>query len=64
MERLTLNSIYFPYNVPTKADPQGGLVPSQEKRVLDVASGFKQYLQFHPEGHLILEAYCDHRGSS
>ena len=64
VERLTLNSIYFPYNVPTTADPQGGLVPSQEKRVLDVANSFKQYLQFHPEAHLILEAHCDHRGSS
>jgi hypothetical protein len=64
VERLTLNSIYFPYNVPTKSDPQGGLVPSQEKRALDVASGFKQYLQYQPGAHLILEAYCDQRGSS
>jgi len=64
VERLTLNSIYFPYNVPTMADPQGGLVPSQEKRALDVASSFKQYLQYQPQAHLILEAHCDHRGSS
>jgi len=63
-ERLTLNSIYFPYNVPTTADPQGGFVPSQEKRALDVANSFKQYLQYHADAHLILEAHCDHRGSS
>jgi len=59
-----LNSIYFPYNVPTTADPQGGFVPSQEKRALDVANSFKQYLQYHADAHLILEAHCDHRGSS
>jgi hypothetical protein len=64
VEKLTLNSIYFPYNVPTKADPQGGLVPSQEKRALDVANSFKQYLQYQSGAHLILEAHCDHRGSS
>jgi hypothetical protein len=64
VEQLTLNSIYFPYNVPTKADPQGGLVPSQEKRALEVANGFKQYLQYQSGAHLILEAYCDQRGTS
>jgi plastocyanin len=61
--RLTLNSIYFPYNLPTTADAQGGLVPSQSKRVSDVSDNFKQYLQIHPDAHLILEAHCDHRGS-
>jgi hypothetical protein len=64
VERLTLNSIYFPYNVPTMADPQGGLVPSQEKRALDVANSFKQYLQYQSGAHLVLEAHCDHRGTS
>jgi hypothetical protein len=62
--KLTLNSIYFPYNLPTKADPQGGLVPSQARRVGDIADTFKQYLQLRPEAHLILEAHADHRGTS
>jgi hypothetical protein len=61
--KLTLNSIYFPYDLPTAADPQGGLVPSQAARVNEIADTFKQYLQIHPEAHLILEAHCDHRGS-
>jgi hypothetical protein len=64
VEKLTLNSIYFPYNVPSKSDPQGGLVPSQEKRALDVANSFKQYLQYQSGAHLVLEAHCDHRGTS
>jgi hypothetical protein len=62
--KLTLNSIYFPYNLPTQADPQGGLVPSQSRRVSDISDTFKQYLQIRPEAHLLLEAHADHRGSS
>ena len=61
--KLTFNSIYFPTNVPTKANPEGGLVPSQEKRLDEVASNFKQYLEFRPEAHLILEAHADLRGT-
>ena len=63
VSKLTLNSIYFPYDLPSRAEPQGGLVPGQEKRVLDIADTFKQYLQIHPDAHLTLTAYCDHRGS-
>ena len=62
--KLTFNSLYFPYNVPSKADPQGGLVSSQEKRLDEVATNFKQYLGFRPEAHLILEAHADRRGTS
>ena len=63
VSKLTLTSIYFPYDLPTTANPQGGLAPSQEKRALDIADTFKQYLQIHPDAHLTLTAYCDHRGS-
>jgi len=63
VSKLTFNSIYFPYNQPTRTDPQGALVPSEEARALDVANAFKEYLQIHPEAHLILQAHCDHRGS-
>jgi outer membrane protein OmpA-like peptidoglycan-associated protein len=61
---LTFNSIYFPTNLPTKMNPEGGLVPSQEKRLDEVASNFKQYLEFRPEAHLILEAHADQRGAA
>jgi outer membrane protein OmpA-like peptidoglycan-associated protein len=62
--RLSFNSTYFNYDRPSKADPQGGLVPSQENRLRDVASNFKQYLGFRPEAHLILGAHADQRGTS
>jgi len=62
--KLSFNSIYFPYNVPTKADPEGGLVSSQERRLEEMVSNFKQYLIYRPEAHLILEAHADHRGAA
>jgi outer membrane protein OmpA-like peptidoglycan-associated protein len=61
--KLTFNSIYFPTNLPTAADPKGGLVPSQEKRLQEVVSNFKQYMVLRPEAKLILEAHADLRGS-
>ena len=62
--KLTLNSIYFPYDLPATSNPQGGLVPSEANRTLEVAQNFKQYLQSHPEARLTLEGHCDHRGTS
>jgi outer membrane protein OmpA-like peptidoglycan-associated protein len=61
--RLTFNSIYFPTNMPTIANPQSGLVPSQEKRLEEIVTNFKQYLALRPEANLILEAHADLRGS-
>jgi len=62
--RLSFNSTYFNYDRPSRADPQGGLVSSQENRLRDVASDFKKYLEFRPEAHLILGAHADQRGTS
>jgi len=61
--KLTFNSIYFPYNLPTKVDPQGGLVPSQDKRLDEIVTNFKEYMTVRPEANLILGAHCDLRGS-
>ena len=61
--KLTFNSIYFPTNLPTQADPKAGLVSSQEKRLEEIVSNFKQYLTLRPEANLILEAHADLRGS-
>ncbi|MFZ0959788.1 MAG: OmpA family protein [Terriglobia bacterium] len=61
--KLTFNSIYFPTNLPTVAEPQGGLVPSQVNRLNEIVTNFKQYLTLRPEANLILEAHADLRGS-
>jgi hypothetical protein len=61
--KLPGNSIYFPYDLPRKAKPQGGLVSSQERLLEQLASNFKQYLQFSPDAQLLFEGHADRRGS-
>jgi outer membrane protein OmpA-like peptidoglycan-associated protein len=61
--KLGLNSVYFPTDWPTKEEPQGGLVSSQEERAKENAADFKKYLAYQPEAKVILEAYADVRGS-
>jgi outer membrane protein OmpA-like peptidoglycan-associated protein len=60
---LTFNSIYFPTNLPTKAEPDGGLVPSQQARIDNIVTNFKMYMAIRPEAKLILGAHADLRGS-
>jgi hypothetical protein len=61
--RLAMNSIYFPTALPSKQDPSGGLVMSQERALTDLATGFKRYLEARPDAHLIIQAHADQRGS-
>jgi outer membrane protein OmpA-like peptidoglycan-associated protein len=61
--KLTFNSVYFPYNLPTAADPQAGLVPSQDRRLDEIVTNFKEYLTVRPEAKLILGAHADVRGT-
>jgi len=61
--KLPGESVYFPTNLPTKAKPEGGLVSSQAQRLQDLVANFKQYLQFSPDAHLMLEGHADRRGS-
>ncbi|HEV2117650.1 MAG TPA: OmpA family protein [Terriglobales bacterium] len=62
--RLALHSIYFPTAQPTVANPNGGLVPSQQKTLLALAGDFAKYLQSKPDAKLILEGHADPRGSA
>jgi outer membrane protein OmpA-like peptidoglycan-associated protein/opacity protein-like surface antigen len=61
--RLSLHSIYFPTARPTVANPGGGLVESQQKVLLLLASDFNRYLTFKPQARLILEGHADRRGA-
>jgi outer membrane protein OmpA-like peptidoglycan-associated protein len=61
--KLPGNSIYFPFDLPKKTKPEGGLVESQRQMLEQLVSNFKQYLQFSPDAHLILEGHADRRGS-
>jgi hypothetical protein len=61
--RLALHSIYFQTARPLEADPNGGLVDSQEKILGTLAQDFTKYLKYSPDAHLILGGYADNRGS-
>jgi outer membrane protein OmpA-like peptidoglycan-associated protein len=61
--RLAMNSVYFPTALPSKQDPSGGLVMSQQRALTGLAEAFKRYLEARPEAHLILQAHADRRGS-
>jgi outer membrane protein OmpA-like peptidoglycan-associated protein len=62
--RLALHSVYFPTGQPTAKDPNAGLLPSQQKILLTMATDFKKYLQAKPDAHMTLEGHADQRGSA
>lgn len=62
-KRLDLHSIYFQTARPTAANPNSGLVRSQENILATLAEDFKKYLRFRPDAHLILGGHADERGS-
>ena len=61
--RLALHSVYFPTGQPPTNKPNAGLVPSQQKTLLTLATDFKKYLESKPDAHLVLEGHADVRGS-
>ena len=61
-QRLSLHSIYFPTAQPTVANPNGGLLASQQTTMVTLAGDFKKYLVFKPDAHLILQGHADPRG--
>ena len=62
--RLSLHSIYFVVDHPRPNDLKGGLLASQQKTLIALATDFKKYLEAKPDAHLILGGHADHRGSA
>jgi paraquat-inducible protein B len=62
-KRLALHSIYFATAKPTPEHPDGGLLASQEKTLVALASDFQTYIQSKPDARLTLEGHADSRGS-
>ena len=60
--RLALHSVYFPTALPSVKEPSGGLLPGQQKVLMNLATDFKKYLEAKPDAHLTLEGHADHRG--
>ena len=61
--RLALHSIYFPTAQPRVANPNGGLLASQEQTLISLAEDFKKYLETKPDAHLTLGGHADPRAS-
>lgn len=62
--RLSLHSIYFPTALPTVQNPNGGLLASQQRTLVNLAGDFKKYLAYKPDAHLILQGHTDPRGGA
>lgn len=62
-KRLTLHSVYFATAKPALENPDAGLLESQEKTLITLASDFNTYLQSKPDARLTLEGHADPRGS-
>jgi outer membrane protein OmpA-like peptidoglycan-associated protein len=60
--RLALHSVYFPTSQPSAKDPTGGLLQSQQRTLLNLATDFKKYLEAKPDARLILQGHADIRG--
>jgi hypothetical protein len=60
---VPLQSVFFPTAYPTKDAPSAGLLLSQQQVLTNVATGFKQYLEYDPDAKLSLSANTDERGS-
>jgi len=61
--RLSLHDIYFPTAQPTVANPNGGILPSQQKTLDALVRDFTRYLTYRPDAHLIMEGHADVRGT-
>jgi outer membrane protein OmpA-like peptidoglycan-associated protein len=62
--RLALHSVYFQTAMPPIKNPNAGLLPSQQKILMTMATDFKKYLEAKPDAHLVLEGHADIRGSA
>ena len=62
-KRLALRSIYFPTDQPTIANPDGGLVESQQELLTPIAADFVAALRMDPSARLRLEGHADPRAS-
>ena len=58
---LSLRSVYFVVGQPTKKNPDGGLLTSQQQTLQTVARDFKSYLSVKSDARLMLDGYADIR---
>jgi outer membrane protein OmpA-like peptidoglycan-associated protein len=61
--RLALHSVYFRTAQPSPKDPGAGMLPSQQRILVVLATDFNKYLEVKPDTHITLEGHADIRGS-
>jgi outer membrane protein OmpA-like peptidoglycan-associated protein len=61
--RLALHSVYFPTGMPPVTHPNEGLIISQQKTLITLATDFNKYREAKPDAHLTLAGHADIRGS-
>jgi hypothetical protein len=59
----TLASLFYPTAYPTRKHPNVGLVASEKATLANAATQFKNYLQYDPQGSLVVVGHADVRGS-
>jgi len=61
---LTLASLFYPTNYPLRRNPRVGLVPSQQKILAELATQFKDHLQYDNAAKLVIIGHADERGDA
>jgi len=59
---VTLASVFYPTNYPTRRHPQVGLLSSQEQTLTETAATFKNNEQYDQQNKLVVVGYADVRG--
>jgi peptidoglycan-associated lipoprotein len=59
----SMNSVFFPTDLPAADNPQGGLESSQQAVLTRLAANFIKFHDDHPNAKLMLGAHADRRGT-
>jgi len=56
-------SVFFPTAYPDKKNPELGLLPCQQQRLMNLVSIFPVYAERVPDARIVVRGYTDHRGN-
>ncbi len=61
---ITVASLFYPTDYPTRRHPRLGLLPSEKQMLADAATQFKKFEQYNQNASLTIVGHADVRGSS
>jgi hypothetical protein len=59
---VTLASLFYPTNYPDPSHPRVGLIPSQKKRLAEIAATFEKHEEYAQPNELMIVGHADVRG--